>query len=268
MLARLAAASGRREPAAVAEGSIEERRRLAISIRVHAVGSKQHGAAYQRLAECDLEVASQLAHLGLLNEVLLDPSDVVLVGCSDKLLLSPAFQRRVQRLARRARILAVAAEVTPSTAAYAARLGFHGFIARDASPDAVRRSVGAVARGELAFPRATLSALVVLDHARTPERSAPVDVEALTPRQRQIVDLIARGATDREIADLLRISRSTAHKHVQNALRRANARTRSQLAAGIRGAAVEQRDRPLFGFDTSLWSLVERPALKGKGIGA
>jgi DNA-binding NarL/FixJ family response regulator len=115
-----------------------------------------------------------------------------------------------------------------------------------------------------AVPDGALSALVALEHTRLPERRAPVDVEALTPRQRQIVDLIARGATDREIAELLRISRSTAHKHVQNALRRANARTRSQLAAGIQGAAEESREPRGFGIDPGFWNL----GLRAKGARA
>jgi len=60
---------------------------------------------------------------------------------------------------------------------------------------------------------------------------------SLTPRQQQIVDLIAQGATDREIAARLRISESTAHKHVQNALRRSKTKTRSQLVAVARQSA-------------------------------
>jgi non-specific serine/threonine protein kinase len=63
-------------------------------------------------------------------------------------------------------------------------------------------------------------------------------VATLTPRQQEIVDLIAQGATDREIASRLRISQSTAHKHVQNALRRLGARTRSQLVAVISHAEL------------------------------
>ncbi|MGH2500011.1 MAG: response regulator transcription factor, partial [Candidatus Limnocylindria bacterium] len=67
-----------------------------------------------------------------------------------------------------------------------------------------------------------------------PAGAADASAAKLTPRQRQIVNLIAMGATDREIADLLHISRSTAHKHVQNALRRTHTKTRSQLAASTR----------------------------------
>jgi DNA-binding CsgD family transcriptional regulator len=95
------------------------------------------------------------------------------------------------------------------------------------------RTITAAARGELAFPQSATTALV-----RALARVAPVNAArtaaSLTPRQRQIVALIAEGATDAEIATLLRISRSTAHKHVQNARRRLQAKTRGQLVAATR----------------------------------
>jgi len=113
----------------------------------------------------------------------------------------------------------------------AARIGFHGFIAREVGPEALTRTVSAVAHGEVAFPRATLASLLqMLSFLPLPRSDAPT---SLTPRQQQIVDLIAQGATDREIAARLRISESTAHKHVQNALKRTQTKTRSHLVAAL-----------------------------------
>jgi DNA-binding CsgD family transcriptional regulator len=57
------------------------------------------------------------------------------------------------------------------------------------------------------------------------------------------VTLIAQGATDAEIATLLNISRSTAHKHVQNARRRLRAKTRGQLVAASRDQAEAASER-------------------------
>lgn len=102
-------------------------------------------------------------------------------------------------------------------------------IAREVSSHALDRAAEAAVRGEIVLPRDTVSAV-----ARWIERLAPSrrsSASALTPRQREVVSLIARGATDREIATVLQISEETAHKHVQNALRRANARRRSELVA-------------------------------------
>ena len=163
-------------------------------------------------------------------------ADVLVVVCAERTLLTPAFQAETERIARRTPRIAVVADAGPDTAAYAARLGWQGFVPADASGSALARAMLLVSRGELAFPVSAIRALV-----RALAQAAPLDdcsAEALTPRQRQIVTLIAQGATDAEIAVLLQISRSTAHKHVQNARRRLNAKTRSQLVAASRDMAA------------------------------
>jgi DNA-binding NarL/FixJ family response regulator len=156
-------------------------------------------------------------------------TDVVVVVCTERALLTPAFQAEAERLGRWTRRVAVIAGGSPDAAAYAARLGWHGFVAAESGEADIVATMIAVARGELSFPAGTTSALV-----RALARTAPVmsaAVSALTPRQQQIVALIAQGATDAEISSVLGISRSTAHKHVQNARRRMRAKTRSQLVA-------------------------------------
>jgi DNA-binding NarL/FixJ family response regulator len=102
----------------------------------------------------------------------------------------------------------------------------------------VSRTVRAVSDGEIAFPRAAVTGLFKLLSLLPLSLSRGDEPVGLTPRQHQIVELIANGATDREIAAHLRISESTAHKHVQNALRRSKTKTRSQLVAVARQSAL------------------------------
>jgi non-specific serine/threonine protein kinase len=106
------------------------------------------------------------------------------------------------------------------------------------SPAALERTVRAVLNGELAFPRSSQFSSITSQGAPLSRHGNSEAPTTLTPRQQQIVDLIAQGSTDREIADRLRISQSTAHKHVQNALRRSKTRTRSQLVAVVRQTAA------------------------------
>jgi len=157
--------------------------------------------------------------------------DVVLVGCTERLLLSPAFRARAQLLSRTARLIALVSSPTPNAAAQAASLGFAGLASTEVTPRALERTIAAVIHGESAFPRSLLTGLVQMISRLSSGGTDASGRSALTPRQGQIVELIAQGATDREIAGVLRISQSTTHKHVQNALRRLNARTRSQLVA-------------------------------------
>ena len=60
---------------------------------------------------------------------------------------------------------------------------------------------------------------------------------ALTPRERQVANLVARGLSNRQIALELRIAHGTARRHVTNILAKLEFRSRAQIA----GWAVEQR---------------------------
>jgi len=167
--------------------------------------------------------------IGAVDATAISQADVLVVVCSERTLLTPAFQAEAVRVARGTPCVAVVGDAGPDAAAYTARLGWSGFVSSD-SPDAILLgTIAAAALGELSFPPSATSSLV-----RALARIAPVTIvetSQLTPRQRQIVTLISQGATDAEISSVLGISRSTAHKHVQNARRRMGARTRSQLVA-------------------------------------
>jgi DNA-binding NarL/FixJ family response regulator len=60
---------------------------------------------------------------------------------------------------------------------------------------------------------------------------------ALTPREREVAMLVARGLTNRQIADQLVISASTAERHVVNIFNKLGFHSRTQVAAW----AVEQK---------------------------
>ena len=68
-----------------------------------------------------------------------------------------------------------------------------------------------------------------LDPPSEPENLA--DAVALSSRERDVLRLVATGARNRDIASELAISSNTVKFHVSNLLRKAGARTRSELAA-------------------------------------
>ena len=211
-------------------------------MRVCVVDSPQLGPAYERLDECAFDVMAVVPSVDQVSVGLLDEYDAVLIGCTAAELEDPTFQSQVLRLVR----VRPAVAVVPSgtDAATAAKLGFHGLVHRDVSPDALTRTLRAAVNGEYAFPRSAVAALFRMLALLPISVSGTDDAVPLTPRQQQIVDLIAQGATDREIAARLRISESTAHKHVQNALRRSKTKTRSQLVAVARHAGSSSSQAP------------------------
>jgi PAS domain S-box-containing protein len=61
---------------------------------------------------------------------------------------------------------------------------------------------------------------------------------ALSRREREVVELVARGATGPEIADELGITHDTVRTHVRNAMTKVGARSRAQLVAKAVGEGV------------------------------
>ena len=113
--------------------------------------------------------------------------------------------------------------------------GLVGYLDAALPLDALRRSVFGVLRGEPAYSRDVTGAW--LRARRLAALSASRD-SGLTPRQRQIVALIARGSTDKEIAAVLGIATATAQKHVTNILERLQVPNRAAAVAAVSSRAA------------------------------
>jgi DNA-binding NarL/FixJ family response regulator len=110
------------------------------------------------------------------------------------------------------------------------RSGASGFMLKDADPDELVRAIRVVASGDaLLAPRVTSHLLA--DLAAQPEvsRSAPMELESLTEREREVMALVARGLTNHAIAERLVVSPATAKTHVSRAMRKLHAHDRAQL---------------------------------------
>lgn len=130
------------------------------AIRVCIVDSVRSGVAYPRLSSCRLEIIGVLPHLGYVRLALRNDYDVAVVGCDHDELTEPTFGARLQRLARAVPTVVVVRKGRADDAAIASSLGARGFVAREVRPEAFTRTVEAASRGELAYPRTALDALV------------------------------------------------------------------------------------------------------------
>jgi DNA-binding NarL/FixJ family response regulator len=93
----------------------------------------------------------------------------------------------------------------------ALRAGAKGYIRKDADPDELRQAIAAVAAGNIYLSQA-LSQQVLASYASGPAEK-PNALEHLTPRQRDILRLIAEGRRTKEIARELKISARTVESH-------------------------------------------------------
>jgi ATP/maltotriose-dependent transcriptional regulator MalT len=111
---------------------------------------------------------------------------------------------------------------------------------RDAATAAVRKvresaaRVGATWLGGEAVGLAARARLDLGDGVLEPEAPAEAEMDpfGLTPRERQVLELVARGATNREIGAELFMAEKTASVHVSRILAKLDVRTRTQ-AAGV-----------------------------------
>lgn len=93
----------------------------------------------------------------------------------------------------------------------ALQAGAAGYLLKDISPAELELALHAVARGET-YLSSAVSKHVIEGYVRRPDVSdRPLD--RLTPRQREVLQLIAEGATTKEIARKLNISQKTAETH-------------------------------------------------------
>jgi DNA-binding NarL/FixJ family response regulator len=132
------------------------------------------------------------------------------------------------------------------------RAGATGFLPRDTEPGALIHAVRAVAVGEAAVSPGVVRRVISELAARPdPGLPGPEQLEELTPREREVMGLVAGGLSNAEIAEHLVISRATAKTHVSRALYKLHARDRAQLVT--------------LAYETGL-VLPRQPALGGAGV--
>lgn len=110
----------------------------------------------------------------------------------------------------------------------ALRCGAAGYLLKDTPPDELAHAIRAVYKG-YTYLGPGLGKKVIAK-LRSPVPTPPPEWETLTPREQEIMQLIATGASNREIAQTLFISEKTVKNHVTSILHRLNLRDRTQAA--------------------------------------
>jgi two-component system nitrate/nitrite response regulator NarL len=111
--------------------------------------------------------------------------------------------------------------------------GANGYVLKTIDGDALVRAIERCVRGEAVISPELTGKLV--SALRTRHEPAPDPLAALSPREREIVQHIARGASNKEIARALDIAETTVKIHVQHILRKLNLSSRVQAAVVAAG---------------------------------
>lgn len=135
----------------------------------------------------------------------------------------------------------------------ALRAGASGFLLKDAPPAELLAAIRVVAAGEaLIAPAVTRRLIAEFAHRPGPVRRDSAGLDGVTDRERDVLELVARGLTNTEIARRLFVGLSTVKTHVSHLLTKFGARDRAQLVivayeTGLVTPGIADRDRPAGG---------------------
>ena len=130
-------------------------------------------------------------------------------------------------------------EPTRETVLAAVRAGASGYLRKDISPVGLVRALRGVVSGEAPLSRDLATLMIEAIHDFSDREGARERLFALSSRECEILEHVARGARNRQIASQLTISEFTVKRHVQNILRKLELRSRREAGDFYRAANAD-----------------------------
>ncbi len=153
--------------------------------------------------------------------------DILLPGGMDGL----EAARMLQSQPNPTRIVILTAYSDPARATAALRSGVLGYVRKDSAPEVLLAAVRAAANGQIYLDQKTADSL-----------AENIPNAALSLREQQVLEQLARGSTNREIAAILVISEETVKSHVSNILAKLGLENRAQVISHVLTHHMLRRD--------------------------
>jgi DNA-binding NarL/FixJ family response regulator len=184
----------------------------------------------------DVEIVATAADgVEAVERARVDRPDIVLMDLRMPRLEGAEATRRILASLPETRVLVLTTYADDESLFPALQAGARGYLTKDASAEEIERAIRALAAGQTHLDPAIQQRLVtaVLHQAQPPPgepasapRSEPPD--ELTPREVEVLKLIAAGLSNREIADALVLSSATVKTHVNRIFYKTGVRDRAQ----------------------------------------
>jgi DNA-binding NarL/FixJ family response regulator len=191
-------------------------------------------------AEADIEVVAEASDgREALNLALAEEFDLAILDLTMPRLTGLQAARELGRYKPEMKVLILSMHDDEQYLFEALRAGASGFVLKSAADRDLVDACRATMRGEpFLYPDAIRA--LARDHIERAHEKGEDSVDPLTPRESQVVKLIAEGSTNRDIAAELTISEKTVERHRANILEKLGMRDRVELTRyAIRRGLVE-----------------------------
>jgi DNA-binding NarL/FixJ family response regulator len=200
----------------------------------------RHGLRLVLDAQPDLEVVAE-AHDGVeaLERALREDVDLAVIDIAMPRMTGLQAAREIHRRRPELRMLILSMHQNEEYLYEALNAGASGYVLKTAADRDLVDACRAAIRGEPFLYQGTITP-TIRDHLQRARLDQPLREEPLTPREQQVVKLIAESASNREIAEALVISEKTVERHRANILEKLGMHDRVELTRyAIRRGLVE-----------------------------
>ena len=207
-----------------------------IRVLIVAAAARVRRALESQLPARDFEVAGSVASLDAAADVLENRVDAVLMEVGEGFASEVLESLEESGLTRETPVVLLLEEAAPETVSQFLRLGVRGVLPADSDPRRLAVALQAAARGLLVLTPAEAEAV---RPARGSREFPDELVEPLTPREKEVLRLLAAGLSNKEIAGRLQLSEHTAKFHVAAILGKLGASSRAEaVSIGMRHGLI------------------------------
>jgi two-component system response regulator NreC len=169
--------------------------------------------------------------------------DVVLMDISMPGLNGLEATRQIKHRAPHIRVLVLTMHTNEKYILQILQAGASGYLVKQAAVEELISAIQAVHRGD-AFLSPSISKKVVQRYVQQGQAMAEEDsYELLTPREREVLQLIAEGHTNRDISEILHISIKTVEVHRANLMKKLDLHSAAELTRYAIGKGIISPER-------------------------
>ena len=113
----------------------------------------------------------------------------------------------------------------------AVKSGAHGYLLKDLEAPQFFEALDAIDRGEAVIPTRLAGNLLAEFRSKSQRVLETEPSDSLSPREKEVLDLVSQGLTNKEVAEKLYVTENTVKYHMKNILDKLHLRNRSQVIA-------------------------------------